>query len=257
MSKDEKNKIVKISDSVKKLKIIVIAIFILSVIGYFLDICDLSERFGFNWCPTPTEDGIQNPKEFARKFFDKNSDNLRVTIKPKPPLNVEQEMFLHITNNGDEDAYFLAFSIDNEGQLFSFVSKINKKLELQQELLAHLKKRKLEELIANYLHITKGETIIIPDPKYLYDPLTNFVAGFIVGDNVGQVLLVVILVDKLPPELKDILLLESEEVVQPIKVLKNLYNKLESPVENKIGGTDFLQWSSLVIDYEIVSSQTK
>ena len=51
-------------------------------------------------------------------------------------------------------------------------------------------------------------------------------------------------------------MLESEEV-QPIKILENLSKKLESPVGEQIGGTYSLQWSSLVIDYELVSSQTK
>jgi hypothetical protein len=246
MSKNEKNKIAKISD-----RFWYILVIILLLMSHVVTVCDFFEMFGFNWCPTsPTEDGIQNPKEIAREFFDKNSDNLRVKIEPIPPLNVNQEIFLQVTNNGDKDAYFLAFSIDNEGQLFSYVSKIKKGLKLQQEFLAH------PPTLADYLQIKKGETITIPDPKIRDDVLAGFMAGFMVGNNVGQVLLVVILVNELLPELRDILLLKSEEV-QAIKVLENLYKKLESPVENKIGGTDFLQWSSLVVDYEIVSSQTK
>ena len=194
----------------------------------------------FPWCDEcgsiPPDD---EPIKLARKLFaDNSANNLQVTINPIPPLNVDREISLHITNNSDKDGYFLAFSIDSEGQLFSLISEISKRLELQY--------------ILAYLQINQGETVIIPQEGVPDDPL----AGIRTGDNVGQALLVVILVDKLLLEPIDILLLESEEV-QPVNVLENLYQKLESPVEDEIGGTYSLQWSSLVVDYEIVSSQQK
>ena len=208
MSEDEKNKTVKIFSKVKNLllfrislfqeikewwersifnKFFAIAILVLAVMTAFITFCDFFERFDLNLCPAgenvidapvqnPKEGKgvidapVQNPKEIARKLFNKNSANLRVTIVPIPPLNVNQKISLHITNNSNKDGYFLAFSIDSEGQLFSFVSEIYKALfkELQY--------------IPAYLQINKGETIVIPQPNVPEDPLV----GIRVGNNVGK-----------------------------------------------------------------------
>jgi len=164
--------------------------------------------------------------------FDNQSLALQVEIQPTPPLIVGQEIYLHFTNNSNSNGYFLAFSIDSEGKLFSFVPKSLKLPEIQR-----------------YLKIDKGQTIIIPQPNVPEDPFIGITAKT-VGSH-----LVVILIDELPSELVGILLLESE--ISTSKVLTNLHEKLSKPVLNEVGGTRRLKWSSLVIDYETVSSKTK
>jgi len=192
----------------------------------------------FPWCdecePPPIKPPV--PIKLARKLFGDNSTDLQVKIQPTPPLNVGQEIYLHFTNNSNSNGYFLAFSIDSEGKLFSFISKISERLELRY--------------IPRYLKIDKGQTIIIPQPNVLEDPL----AGMRVDKTIGQAILVVILVDELTLELIDVLLPKSG--VSPSEVLTNLHEKLIKPLPVD-SGTRRLQWSSLVIEYETVSSQTR
>ena len=239
MSEKGKNNIVDNIVEISKVKIITLIItfvtLLLAAMTAFVTSCDFLEKIGFDWCPEIVVPE-PNPKETARELFDKKSTNLQVKIDPTPPLKIGQEASLHITNNSNEDAYFLAFSVDNEGQLFSFVH------EIANEQNAN--KLKLE-WIPEYLKVYKGQTVIIPQPDVPKDPL----AGIIISGNIGQELLVVILVNKLSLDLIDILILESE--VQPIKILENLHNKLESSVED----IEYFKWSSVIIDYEIISSQ--
>lgn len=189
----------------------------------------------FPWCnecePPPIKP--PDPIELARKLFGDSSTDLQVEIRPTPPLNVGQEIYLHFTNNSNSNGYFLAFSIDSEGKLFSFIPKSLKLPEIQR-----------------YLQIDKGQTIIVPQPNVLEDPL----AGIRVDETIGQALLFVILVDELTLELVEVLLPESGAT--PSEVLIDLHEKLIKPLPVD-GGTRRLQWSSLVIEYETVSSQTR
>jgi hypothetical protein len=266
-------------------KILAIAILVIAVMSAFLTFCDFFERFGLNWCPEPipepskTEETVEDVEEtkiieslrkteetvedvedvektkikiiepppyspsiakIARDFFDNNSTHLQVKIEPTPPLNVGQEIFLHFTNNSDSNGYFLAFTIDSEGKLFSFVSEINKRLEPPD--------------ILKYLKIDKGQTRTIPQPNVLL-PEDEPLVGLRVDETVGQALLVVILVDELPFELLNVLLPEPE--ISTSEFLSNLHEKLIKPVADRVGGTRRLQWYSLVIEHEIVSSTTK
>jgi hypothetical protein len=198
----------------------------------------------FPWCecdpaPPPSEPfpppfSHEEPIEQARQLFGNNATNLQVEIEPTPPLNIDQEIFLHFTNNSDSNGYFLAFSIDSEGVLFPFIPKTLKLPEIQR-----------------YLQIDKGQTLIIPQPNVPEDPF----AGVSVDKTVGQAFLVVILVDELTLELVNVLLPEPE--ISTSKVLTNLHEKLIKQVPDGVGGIRRLQWYSLVIEYEIVSSTTK
>ena len=212
----------------------------------------------FPWCecnPPPPEllpppSSPDDPIELARQLFGNKATNLQVEIKPAPPLNVGQEIFLHFTNNSDSNGYFLAFSIDSKGVLFPFIPESLEKLpEIQR-----------------YLQIDKGQTLIIPQPNVPEDPF----AGIEVNKTVGQALLVVILVlvDELTLDLVNVLLSEPKKETSDLTqdsnsrkkftndILTNL-SKLIKSVPDEVGDTHRLQWPSLVIEYEIISSTTK
>ena len=200
-------------------KIISVTGVLVVLMSAFVTFCDFFGKFGLDWCPIPPNPVVEQ----ARNLFSNNrSANLEVKIQPTSPI-VGEEMYLHFTNHSDKNGYWLAFNINSNGALEPYIPNTLEPDEMRM-----------------YFQIPAGQELIIPQPGVPEDPFFGLSPRQPTGT--GKELLVVILVDKLTPELVNELLFAPQK--EASAVLQALYDKLTKRKSSS------LLWSSVVIDYE-------
>lgn len=174
--------------------------------------------------------------ETARRYFDQKSMDLRVQINSSTDtVYLNEDMYLSLTNNSDIDGYFLILNIDAvDSSIFSFLPI---ELELKE--------------FQRYLFLKQGNELVIPQPKVPEDPFSDIK----VLKPVGEKLLIVVLVNKIPLKILKILLpttTVSSSQNNSLEILRDLHTALITP-KNKIGNKESLEWRSVVMRYQVVS----
>jgi hypothetical protein len=202
--------------------------------------CELSEKFGWNWCvqeeiPVVVEITNDQPEKIVvpspppetivqlvhRLFDNNNSADLQVEISPSA-LNVGESMYMHFKTNSD--GYLLVLNINSQGALSQLIPRISREKP-------------------SYLKLNKDQERIIPDPEDPYD-----LPRFVIEEPTGKEILVAILVkeNELPLGIINALPFASNlPMEQAKKQLNDLHDELSVSYE----------WSGLVFEYETFSSK--
>jgi hypothetical protein len=215
---------------------------IVLLIEFVIGTCELSEKFGWNWCdeeeisvvveigdkpeeiivpPPPPETIVQ----LVHRLFDNNnSADLQVEISPST-LNVGESIYMHFKTNSD--GYLLVLNINSQGALSQLIPRISQEK-------------------ASYLKLNKDQERIIPDPDDPYD-----LPRFVIEEPTGKEILVTILVKENELPLGIIKALPSFGSSLPMEPAKKQLNDLLDELEQSVS----YEWSGLVFEYETFSSK--
>jgi len=216
--------------------------------------CELSEKFGWNWCEEDVQGNEDVPKtddeskdgivvlppspetivvvpspppettvQLARHLFGNNNPaNLQVEILPSR-LNVGESMYMHFKTNSD--GYLLVLNLNSQGALSQLIPRISREKP-------------------SYLKLNKDQERIIPDPDDPYD-----LPRFVIEEPTGKEILVAILVKENELPLGIIKALPSFASNLQMEAAKKQLNDLHDELSVSY------EWSGLVFEYETFSSK--